>query len=82
MENLLGIQQYEFKSVYSEDEHVSDSEDSDLDYSHWLWWDYSRINDCSKDIEDHVRIIKMTALIILAWLLIKYLKLMTFINIY
>ena len=31
MENLLGIQPYAFEPVYSEDEFVSDSGDSDSD---------------------------------------------------
>ena len=31
MENLLGIQPYAFEPVYSEDEFVSDSRDSDSD---------------------------------------------------
>ena len=31
MENLLGIQPYGFEPVYSEDEVVSDSDDSDLE---------------------------------------------------
>ena len=31
MENLLGIQPYAFEPVHSEDEFVSDSEDSDSD---------------------------------------------------
>ena len=31
MENLLGIQSYAFEPVYSEDEGVSESKDSDLE---------------------------------------------------